>query len=339
MKIITRAVWQMTPAGYELLEQDAYDHAGQVQHAKGGGPAAPDPARQAAAESAANRPNVVGPGGTTTYSQGPRIVTGYDAKGNPIFGNRDTETTTLSDSGQKQFDLENQIAESLLGGARGQVDELANTKYQNRRTTQGDFDPGGEYTQGDQYTPNGKFADDVYERTANALRPEFDRRNRANDQKLANQGLPIGSEAYKEAQSIEGESQNKAFEDAALAAEEQGFQRDLAVRGQQQDELSGRFGRNLNIRQQQQSEVDQANQQGLSERQQQYNELAAALGGDQIAPIGAFGPGGGASPIDVSGAFGAQQDSRLARYNASQQQRNTNIGAGAGLATAGIIAF
>lgn len=331
MKIITRSVWQMTQAGMHLLEQDSHEHAGPVALAKGGAPAAPDPARQAAAESAANRPNVVGPGGTTTYSQGPRIVTGYDAKGNPIYGNRDTETTTLSGSGQKQFDLENQIAESLLGGARGQVDQLAGTRYQNQNSKKGEFNPGAEYTEGEMYKPNGQFADDVYQRVAKGLQPEFDRRNRSNDQKLANQGLPIGSEAYNEAMSTESEGQNRALEDAALAAEEQGFQRDLAVRGQQQDELGSRFGRTLGIR-------EQANQEGLSERQQQYNELAAALGGDQIAPVGSFG-GGGGGQIDVSGAFGAQQDARLAKYNASQQQRNTNIGAGAGLATAGIIAF
>lgn len=223
MKIITRAVWQMTPAGYQLLEQDAYEHSGPVAMAKGGGPAPVDPARQVAAESAANRPNVVGPGGTVTYSQGPQIVTGYDKNGAPILGNRDTETTALSPTGQRQFDTENQIAEALLGGASRQVGDLANTPFS--------FDEAG-----------GRASKASFERQAALLRPQFERSDKDFEQRMSNAGIPLGSEAYNEAFRELKNNENFALTDAARASESQGA--DLAIKERQQryNELAAALG-------------------------------------------------------------------------------------------------
>lgn len=259
-------------------------------------PKPPDPNVEINAQKSANQVNQVGPTGTVTYTQGPKVINGYDKNGLPTYGTSSTQTTQLSPEEQKKFDLSNQISEQLLTGANSNVGDLANNKFK--------FD----------YQGSGPTAaKDVYDRQAALLQPQFDRQDKNLEQKLANQGLPIGSEAYNEANTNQHNDQNFALTDAARAAESEGYNRYATDRSA--------------------SDTRQ-----LQQRQQQYNELASALGGDQIAPVGSFG-GGGTAPIDVGGAYGAQNDAAQAGYNAKVTSRNTNIGAGASLAAAAAIAF
>lgn len=230
-------------------------------------PETPDPAVQANAEASANRFNVQGPSGSQTWTQGGRVIIGYDSKGMPQYGTQQTQNIKLADSEQRQYDTRNQIAEQLLGGAKGQIGEFAADPFS--------------------YNDEGsKAAQASYQRQLGLLNPEFEKADKQFEQKLANQGIPLGSEAYNDAMRQHENDKNFALTQAAQQSESQGTQ--LA----------------------------------LSERQQRYNELAAALGSEQLQPVNAFGSSG--SPIDVSGAYAQQNSARMAKYNQDVNTTNSN---------------
>lgn len=319
MKIITYACWQMTSDGFEELEQRSYEHAGEVAQCKGGSAPVADPNVQVAAQTAANHTNVVGPTGSQTYSQGERVISGYDKDGKPIYGNRETETIKLAPSQQNQFDTSNQIAEQLLNGANTRVGGLANTDYTAPNQT---YQPGG--ANFDFNTQGQQAGKDAFARQVALMQPEFKKQDDTFEQRLANQGLPIGSEAYSDAQRQHENDRNFALTDAASAAEQEG--NNLALTQQQERDNSGLAGATFN------------NSTALQQRQQKYNELASALGGQQISPVGSFGAGGGGG-VDVGGAFGNSNDAILANFNAGQQRQANNTTAGvSALTTAATIA-
>lgn len=265
----------------------------EVQYWKGGSPPVPDPNVQITAEKGAQRYNVTGPGGSTSWKQGPQTIMGYDQNGKPLYGTVDTQTTTLSPDEQKQYDTRNQIANAMLTGAAGQIPDMVNSPY----------DSGAQF---DYNTDTPDAAKAAYTRQVALLQPTFDKQNRAFDQKMANAGIPVGSEAYNDAKRQQDNDQNFALTDAASGAQQEGAQ--MAFQ---------QHAANL--------------QQGLTERQQRYNELAAALGSEQLQPVGAFGSGGG-SGVDASGAFNAANNAKLAGYNAGVASDNANMQAGVGLA-------
>jgi hypothetical protein len=257
----------------------------EVQYWKGGSAPVPDPNVQSAADKATNRYNISGPTGTQQWQQGPQTIQGYDQSGKPIYGSTDTQVTTLSPTEQRQYDTSNQIAESMLSGAQGKIggdNGLANTTFSY-----------------DQAIP--QAAADSYRHQIALLQPDFQNADKAFDQKMANIGLPIGSDAYNEGLRQHELDQNNAMVSAAAGAEQQGAQ------------------------------------MSLSQRQQQYNELAAALGGQQVTPVNSFAGQGGAN-VDVAGAYGQANQARLANYNAGQAEAASNTQAGAGLAGTAVLA-
>jgi hypothetical protein len=282
MKIITRAVFQMTPEGFTLLEEDSHEYSGHVAQSKGGGtaPAPPDPAVQTNAEAAANRYNTVGPGGSTSWQQGDVQIIGYDAKGNPQYGNQWTQQTTLDPAEQHQYDTRNQIASQLLDSASNRIPEFADNAFS--------FDSA---------TP--EVAKAQYAKNVALLQPEFEKATNSWEQRMANAGLPVGSEAYTDSQKGLMSSQNEALRSAAADA------------------------------------VTQGNQLSQTERQQNYNELAAALGSSQVQTptAGAF------TPTDVAGAYQQQYQGQLANWNAGQAQAAGDRQAAAGLVGAGVMVF
>jgi hypothetical protein len=282
MKIITRAVFQMTPEGFTLLEQDSFDYIGDIAHAKGGGtaPAPPDPAVQTNAEAAANRYNTVGPGGSTTWNQGDVQIIGYDGKGNPQYGNQWTQETHLDPNEQHQYDARNQIASQLLDSAGKRIPEFADNAFT--------FDSA---------TP--EVAKAQYSKNMALLQPEFAKATNTFEQRMANAGLPVGSEAYNDAMHQHEADQNEAMRSAAADA------------------------------------VTQGNQLSQTERQQNYNELAAALGSSQVQTPSA----GAFTPVDVAGAYQQQYQGQLANYNAGQAQQAGDRQAAAGLVGAGVMVF
>lgn len=153
-----------------------------------------------------------------------------------------------------------------------------------------------------------KFTDLLMQRT----NQDFARYSAANDVKLANQGIGVGSEAYAADKDI----QNRALTDAQTQA--------YLNSGQEQ---SRQFGLDLSARQQGISEQQTA-------RQEPINELATLLG---------FTPGlqtskGAVAPTDTAGitqnAFADQQ----AQYQAKLAQQNGLYSGLFGLGSAAILA-
>jgi hypothetical protein len=266
---------------------------------KGGSAPVPDPTVQIAAQKSADQYNVVGPGGSTTWQQGPRTVTGYDQNGHAIYGSQSTQTTKLAPDQQKQYDLQNQIADQLLSGANSNIGTFANTPYS-----------GGANFDYNTATPDAAKA--AYQQQVDLLQPQFDNADKAFDTKLANQGIPIGSEAYADAQRQHENDKNFALTQAAQSA--QGTGANMAF---------------------QQTQANNA--RDLQTRQEQYNEISAALGGSQLQPVGAYAGGSGGG-VDASGAYNAQNNANLANYNAKVAGQNATTSAGAGLAAAGLTA-
>lgn len=367
-----------------------------VVHGKGGSVAVPDPAVQTNAEAAANRYDINSPFGKQTWQQGDRTIIGYDSKGAPQYGQNYTQNIELNPSEQKQYDLHNQIAESLLSGAGDKISGFQDTPfdYGGKYQDPGKFEGApGSYQGPDAYQGGGSFqgagkfqgqsqpfdysadtpdiAKAQYQKTVNLLQPQFDRQNKDIEQRLANQGLPIGSEAYNEAYQQHEQNQNQALSNAALDATTQGNQLALSQRQQNQgenvqnyglnadeaartygintDEMARKYSLNadtgLATRQQQAGEAaqryglnanaglqtrQQQNQEALTQRQQQYNELAAALGGQQLNPLNGGGSGG-ASPLDVSGAFAQQNNANALNAQLKNQGLNSLLGGLAGI--------
>lgn len=271
----------------------------ETQYWKGGSAPVPDPTVQIAAQKAADQYNVVGPGGSTKWTQGNPVVTGYDQSGKPIYNAQSTQTTTLAPDQQKQYDLQNQIADQLLTGANSNIGGFVNTPYS-----------GGSAFDYNTATPDAAKA--AYQQQVDLLQPQFANADKAFDTKLANQGIPIGSDAYADAQRQHENDQNFALTQAAQSA--QGTGANMAFQQQQAN-----------------------NARDLQTRQEQYNEISAALGGSQLQPVGAYAGGSGGS-VDASGAFNAQNQANLSNYNAKVAGDNATTSAGAGLAAAGLTA-
>jgi hypothetical protein len=183
------------------------------------------------------------------------------------------------------------------------------------------------------------LAQSIYNQQLSLLQPEFEREQTRLDQRLANQGLPAGGEAYGEEQARfqrgRGDILSRLSQGAVQAgAAEQGrlFGQAMASQGQ-------RFGQGLTRRQQDISEqmqdvglADAARARGINERlltrSQPFNELSAFLQGAPSLPVSQFAPPPqfSAQPPDVIGAqFGA---ANLANQQFANQQatRAANLG-------------
>ena len=139
----------------------------------------------------------------------------------------------------------------------------------------------------------------TFDRAKALLDPMFSEQGRSLEQKLANQGLPMGGEAYTGEMDRFDRNRGEAYNRAAL---------DSVMAGRQEQ---GRlFG------------------QQMQGRQSQFNQLAALLGGQQA---------GATPPIDAQGAFDTSQNGIWNQYNATMQgwnqQRQTQNQNMAGIAS------
>lgn len=272
-------------------------------------PPPPDPTAQVKAESEANRYNIAGPGGTQTW--------GTDPSG------RAQQNVTLGPSEQRQYESQNRIAEAMLGHG----EQFANTgpgdfanlpDFGKKIGGMGDFSL---------QNASGPQAQAEYDRQIAFLQPEFDRTNRAWDQKMANAGIPVGSEAYNDSMSQNTRDQNFQREQVARGATSLGSNLALQERGQQFGEAAAGDTQTSQNR-------GQLYGEDLGRRQEMYNELAAALGSDQIGPVGAYGEAG--PSLDVGGAYNSYNQAVMNAYNQKAARAN-NINSGLiGLGSAAI---
>jgi hypothetical protein len=236
---------------------------------------------------AANRVNQVTPYGNLNYTQS------TNEYGNPIW----TATTTLSDIGQQLLNNQNQASLGLGGTINSALGRVQSTM-------------------GQEFNPNlpqvginaGENYQDAYMRR---LAPQIEQSQEALDVKLANQGIPVGSEAYRRAQMAQSQREN----DLLLGATTQGFGTGL-----------------------------QANQQAYNQAMTNYNmplnTLSALRSGSQVqnpsfVNVPQQATTGGA---DILGANQMGYNAQMGNFNAQQAaQQNFNQGL-MGLGAAGIMA-
>jgi hypothetical protein len=189
---------------------------------KGGGGSAPPPPDYAGAAkataagdleaartaAAANRVNQITPYGNLTYSMNPND---QDQWGNAMW----TATQTLSPDQQKLLDYQNKTSiglGELTGKGLGYVENMIQDPFSTKELANLGFDPGQSYQ------------DAYMERMA----PQLQQSREQTAQRLANQGITIGSKAYEEAMRLQGQREN----DALLGATTQGFGTGLQARQQ-----------------------------------------------------------------------------------------------------------
>jgi len=151
----------------------------------------------ARANIAANRVNQVTPYGSLNYD-----ISGQDPYGNPTW----TATQSLAPDQQQLLDIQNQL--SIGTGKLGQkglgyVENMINQPFDTSKLVSTGFDPSQSYQ-------------DAY---MQRLQPQIAQGREALDVKLANQGIPVGSEAYNRAMMAQSQREN----DLLLGATTQGF--------------------------------------------------------------------------------------------------------------------
>lgn len=193
-------------------------------------PKAPNPLATAAAQGAANRDtaitqqllnmtNQITPDGNLTYNQsGEAEITGADGQKYkvPTF----TATTSLSPIQQQIYNQNNQADLAMNNIALGQIDRIGS-----HLSTPFSYDSNAHTAwAGDLY---GKLNNDTNAANRSAL-----------EQRLANQGVQVGSAAYDDAMRNLDFSQQKARNDFLLGSFDQGLNTALTNRNQPINEIS-----------------------------------------------------------------------------------------------------
>ena len=264
-------------------------------------PAAPDyaGAAQATAQgnleatraaSAANRINQYTPYGNLTYSRDPNAATpdeGWSA------------TQTLSPAQQEMLNRNNNLSTGLLGTAEtglGKVNELlANPTIDESKLAQMPI--------------QGMSVQDAI---MSRLEPQIGRQRESLSQNLANQGIPIGSEAYKNAMMDQSQSENDLMTQAAL----QGINTGLTSRQQGIQEQAYLQDRPLNVVNSLRTGNQVTSPQFANVPQQQTSTGPNYLGATQ-----------------------QQGQYDMGRYNADVAGQNAMMSGLFGLGSAGIMAF
>lgn len=303
-------------------------------------PKAPDPAKTAAAQTTSNvqtgvantimgNANEVGPFGNVTYRQiGTQNVGGQAV---PRF----QRTTTLSPQQQAILDQQQQfqigtgrLANSQVDRLRGVLDQpIDAANIQTERATGGVAAPQLERMSVNDWSQDRQRVEDAIMSRVN---PQLERDRAALENRLANQGIRPGSEAFREAIALADRQTNDARMQAILAG------------GQEQSRLAGleqsRLGFNNNVGQAGfTNQMDAANfqnalrDQELAEmlrlRNQPINEITALMSGNQVTTpqAAAYRPGMIAG-TDVAGITQQGFQNQLAAFNQKQAQQGAMLG-------------
>lgn len=247
----------------------------------------PDPTKEISAQAKAT------PSAYTPY--GSRVYSGSPNDGTFAY------TETLGPAEQQQKDLRDQVTLSLMGRAQNQIPNIPADPFD-----YGNF----------QFDPNDPVTNQTWEAQKGLLDPYFAREETRLDQKLANQGIPMGAEAYRDEVDQFRKTKASSYDQAAANALDRGFS-------------------------QAKTTYDTNYQTGLGTRQQNYNELAALLGGQQLNNIN-YNPG---TMVDPSSAYARSQSvqnanyqNRIGQYNAGVASNNNMMSGLFGLGSAAIMA-
>ena len=230
-----------------------------------------------------NNPNIVTPYGTQTTTYGSQDYS----------SDIPTVTQTLSPEEQQIFDL-NQQARTGLG-------EVSNQGLGAVRDVLGtQFDPSG--LPAEQINAGQTAQDAIMSR----LEPQIAQDREMQASTLANQGIPLGSEAYENAMRVQGQQENDLRTQAALQ------------------------GMGIGQQARQQAFAEQ-----LTQRELPLNEVTALMSGSQVQLPGSMPyQGGGAAAGNFSGAAQAQGAAANQQYGMQVAGQNANMGGLYGLGAA-----
>lgn len=274
-------------------------------------PKAPDPAQTAAAQGAANTqtaianawlnsPNLVTPWGNISTTQlGTQHIGDQDI---PTF----QQTQTLSPEQQQIYEqgVQGDIQLNQLGlDQLGRVRDAVSTPF-----TLDQF--------GQAPTADSAYRDQIYNSIIQRNQPQQDQQRAALEQRLANQGIGIGSEAYNDAMDQFGRNVN----DFSLAAQAQSGNEEA-----QQYGLSSQA-------------YQQAISNALLQRQQPLNEYAQFTGAANnfVSPNLVGTPQSTIQPTDVTSPIYANYNAQLQQSNQAQNANNALYGSLAGLGGAAL---
>jgi len=253
-------------------------------------PKAPDPVATAEAQAKANQ------------------VTQFTPQGNLIYGQVDPATGQFNAYEDNRTALkveETPFQESLRGGTEAEVLDLLNA-FRGSSTNLGairtpsSFESNLTPFQTDFSGDAQALTDATFQAATQRLQPQFDEQRGKLEQRLADQGLPIGSEAYQTELNRLEESQNEQLSRLSLDSVAQGraeqdrlARLQAALRGQQFNEQIGLSGLEQNL------------------RGQQFGELGSLLGFNTPFTQQQI------NPVDVAGITNSGYQNQLA---ASQMQ-------------------
>ena len=171
----------------------------------------------ARANIAANRVNQYTPYGSLVYEQ-----SGTDPYGNPMW----KATQSLAPAQQQLLDIQNQTSiglGSLAGKGLGYVENMLQTPFDTSKIAQMPIQAGENYEQA----------------IMRRLAPAQQREAQQLETRLANQGIPIGSEAYRTAKELLAQKQSDQLTSAVVGgigvgqqARQQGFQEQAYLRNE-----------------------------------------------------------------------------------------------------------
>lgn len=278
-----------------------------------GSPSPPDPATTAQAQAQANTQSAIDSARLNQINQvtpfGSETFTG-------TLGQPDrTRIVALDPADQSNLDAQRQIGAGLFGlGESALLPQV-----QSALGSQLDFSGLPQISgAGDLAGAAQPLEQATFQRGLNLLQPGLDRQQQDLEVRLANQGIPQGSDAFNEAVGNFERNRGQQLENLALSSV-----------GAGRAEQSRLFGLEQAARQQGLSEL-------LTQRQQPINELSALLQGGpsiqgpQFAPPAQFG----IAPPDVQGAINANF---AAQSSQAQQQQSDLFGGLFGLGQAAIL--
>jgi hypothetical protein len=244
----------------------------------------------AVAQAYLNNVNQVTPYGTLKYTPGPGTT--VDGIGVPTF----TASQELTPAGQKLLDTQMSINQGTSDLANQYVSRIADATA---KPYSYDGLPAAP-------TYNADYVAKATQGIIDRNQPQMDR-DRANlEQRLANQGISVGSEAYKAAMDQYGRSVN----DFRLGAQTQG-----------QGMAAQQYGLEANTR-------DRAISEMTNQRTQPINEVSALMGtGTGVQnPNFVNTPQTQVAPTDVIGAYNNAYQQQYANYNSQLQANNAMTG-------------
>ena len=280
----------------------------------GSAPSAPDPsfinqqqtasnAQTAVTQGLMNRVNQVTPYGNLTYNQtGAVNMPGYEV---PLY----TATTKLSPEQQNLYDTRTRVEQGAY--------DLAD-RYTGRigEATAQPFNYEG-LAAAPQYSEDYRKQQLAAIEARNA--PAQQRDQAALQQRLANQGIALGSEAWRGAQ----DDYNRGVNDFRLGADVQAG-----------NAAAQTYGLEASTR-------DRAIQERANLRTQPINEVAALLGTGQGVQNPQFQnvPQVQVANVDTSAPYNMQYQGQMAQYQAGQQQQNAMMGGLFGLGGSALTAY